>query len=117
MKEVNIKEHAGIQEALDKTPMMRRQFGGLWQPITYAGLVALAYAISLLSLGLGIITGFIMLLLFYLSTQYDKYLTSLVNQNRREMAITKYITENIGEFVDTEVVDSKEDLDGTKGDE
>ena len=105
----------GYQDAIDNGDWATPRFGGVWQGITYAVLVVggyLAVQDSEWHLLPWIMTG----IMYWVITKYDSICVTLWNRQEYERVMTEFITDNIQTILeDSEVSDSKENLDGTNG--
>jgi len=118
LKDFNITEMDGYDEAIASANWAYRRFGGVWQGLIYALLVAGGYGGYVTGGEYGILPWLLSGLMFYGLNQYDITLVALWNSTERERVITQFVTDNLSTIIeDMEVIDSNENLDGTFEDE
>lgn len=110
-----------IKAVAEHDGYIKRQFGGVWPAVVYAGQIALTYAIYVTS-GWGIALGAGAWLLgqWTLLLTYDKYLTEMYNTKQKETVIHQYVVDNVNEFINepaSQAIDSIDNKDGTNEDE
>lgn len=114
-------EHEITEELSKEGTWVHRSFGGVWQGVLYAAIVAWGIILygAIGSYHLPIATTVWLAVQFWCMVAYDKTLVSYWNQYERDRIIAQWLHKNIDRVKDdvTQVTVIKGNLDGTSGDE
>jgi len=115
MKKIDPSKMEGFQEAVDDGDWATERFGGVWKGITY-GIIVVGGYFAMQDSEWHLLPWLITGTMYWVITKYDSMCVTLWNQREYERVVTEFVTNNIQTILDdSEVIDSKENLDGTNG--